>query len=506
VKTRISPRAIIKALSVIAVVGISLTLTPRPGRASSHREAPLVSGMPRVDGTDFYMFRSYESGRDGFVTIVANYVPLQDPFGGPNYFELDPDAIYEVHIDNVGDAQPHITFQFKFTNTLQDLAVPVGGTNIEVPLINIGPITIGDSSNLNVVETYTAGVIVGNKKNAKPSAISNASDNSTVFTKPVDNIGNKSLPDYVAYANQYVYNVNIPGCSTSGAKIFVGQRKDPFVVNLGETFDLVNIKNPIGEAHAADEPDSLAGKNITSIILEVPTPCLVTSSSQPIIGGWTTASLPSNRRLNPQKSHGKSNDSQTASGPYTEVSRLGMPLVNELVIGLPDKDNWNRSVPADDAQFLQYVTNPSVPALIEALFSGAGVAAPTLFPRTDLVATFLTGISGVNQPPNVVPSEELRLNTSTAITVAGSQNRLGVIGGDAAGYPNGRRPGDDVVDITLRVAMGRLITLGLFGTPSQAPSGALDFTDGAFVDHTFFDTSFPYIKPPLPGSPNGVAD
>jgi hypothetical protein len=183
-----------------------------------------------------------------------------------------------------------------------------------------------------------------------------------------------------------------------------------------------------------------------------------------------------------------------------------MPLVNELVIGLPDKDNWNRSVPADDAQFLQYVTNPSLPALIEALFRGAGVAAPTLFPRTDLVATFLTGISGVNQPPNVVPSEELRLNTSTAITVAGSQNRLGVIGGDAAGYPNGRRPGDDVVDITLRVAMGRLITLGLFGTPSQAPSGALDFTDGAFVDHTFFDTSFPYIKPPLPGSPNGVAD
>lgn len=493
-----------RATCMFAVFAVAFALAPDV-RASSHREAPLITTMPKTDGTDFYMFRSYESGRDGFVTIVANYLPLQDPFGGPNYFELDPDAIYEIHIDNVGDAQPHITFQFKFTNTLQDLAVSIGGIDIEVPLINIGPIIVGDSSNLNVIQTYTAGVIIGNKKNAKPSAISNASDNSTVFTKPVDNIGNKSLPDYVAYANQYIYNINLPGCSTSGAKMFVGQRKDPFVVNLGETFDLVNIKNPVGEAHAADEPDSLAGKNITSIILEVPTACLISSSSQPIIGGWTTASLPRNRKLNPQKLKGKPNSPERTSGPLTEVSRLGMPLVNELVVGLPDKDNWNRSVPANDAQFLNYVTNPSVPALIEALF---GTPAPTLFPRADLVATFLTGISGINQPPGVVPSEELRLNTATPITAATSQNRLGVIGGDAAGYPNGRRPGDDVVDITLRVAMGRLIFLGTlgFGTPSQAPSGALDFTDGAFVDHSFFDTAFPYIKAPLPGSPNGVAD
>lgn len=494
---------IAKTACVAALFGVAFALRPADVRASSHREAPLVTTMPKTDGTDFYMFRSYESGRDGFVTIVANYFPLQDPFAGPNYFQLDHDAIYEVHIDNVGDAQPHITFQFKFTNTLQNLAVPVGGINIDVPLINIGSIIVGDNSKLNVVETYTASVIVGNKEKAKPAAISNASDSTTVFTKPVDNIGNKSLPDYVSYANQYIYTVNIPGCSTPGARMFVGQRKDPFVVNLGETFDLVNIKNPVGESHANDEPDSLARKNVTSIILEVPTACLVTGSDQPIIGGWTTASVPLQRRLNPQKSHGKSNSPETTSGPYVEVSRLGMPLVNELVIGLKDKDDWNRSVPANDAQFLNYVTNPSVPALIEALF---GTAAPTLIPRTDLVATFLTGITGINQPPHVVPAEELRLNTSTPITIAASQNRLGVIGTDAAGYPNGRRPGDDVVDITLRVAMGRLITLGLFGTPSQATSGGLDFTDGALVDHTFFDNAFPYIKPPLPGSPNGVAD
>jgi hypothetical protein len=177
-----------------------------------------------------------------------------------------------------------------------------------------------------------------------------------------------------------------------------------------------------------------------------------------------------------------------------------MPLVNELVIGLKDKDRFNASKPVDDAQFLAYVTHPTAPALVAALF---GTAAPTLFPRADLVATFLTGIATINQPPNAVPGEMLRLNTSTPVTTCASQSRLGVIGGDSAGFPNGRRPGDDVVDVTLRVAMGRLITLRLFGTPTQAPSGALDFTDGAFVQCTDFDATFPYIKSPLPGSPNG---
>jgi hypothetical protein len=186
-----------------------------------------------------------------------------------------------------------------------------------------------------------------------------------------------------------------------------------------------------------------------------------------------------------------------------QVSRLGMSLVNELVIGLKDKDRWNSSRPKDDAQFLQYVTNPTVPALVQALFPT--VTAPTLFPRSDLVATFLTGISGVNQPPKVVASEELRLNVSTPVVAMGSQNRLGALGGDLAGYPNGRRPGDDVVDITLQVAMGALISAGTFGfgTPSQAPSGNLPFTDGAIVTDSFFNNAFPYLKTPIPGSPNG---
>ena len=180
-----------------------------------------------------------------------------------------------------------------------------------------------------------------------------------------------------------------------------------------------------------------------------------------------------------------------------------MPLVNELVIGLKDKNKFNASEPKDDAQFVDYVTNPTLPALLEALFGSAGVKAPTNFPRTDLVATFLTGVSGLNQPPNVVGSEMVRLNTSIAPTAGASQNRLGVLGGDNAGFPNGRRPGDDVVDIELRVAMGVLCTLNIGGcVPANAPAGALKYTDGAYITSAFFANEFPYLRAPLKGSPN----
>jgi hypothetical protein len=170
---------------------------------------------------------------------------------------------------------------------------------------------------------------------------------------------------------------------------------------------------------------------------------------------------------------------------------------------LKDKNKFNNSEPKDDAQFADYVTNPTLPALLEILFGGAGVKAPTNFPRTDLVAAFLTGVQGLNQPANVVASEMLRLNTAIAPVPAASQNRLGVLGGDNAGFPNGRRPGDDVVDIELRVAMGVLCTLNIGGCkPSDAPAGSLHYTDGAFIYAGYFAPAFPYLQPPLPGSPN----
>jgi hypothetical protein len=285
--------------------------------------------------------------------------------------------------------------------------------------------------------------------------------------------------------------------------MFVGQRKDPFAVNLGETFDLINIKAPAVEFAANAERnarDDLADKNITSIELEVPTTCLLNAGAgDPVIGGWTTASLRQGRLLNPLP--GRDAGPSLEGGPWTQVSRLGMPLVNELVIGLKDKDRFNHSKPGADAQFADYLTNPTLPALVEVLFGSAGARAPTNFPRGDLVATFLTGITGVNKPKTVTPAEMLRLNTSIAPTAPGAQKRLGVIDGDSAGFPNGRRPGDDVVDIELRVAMGKLCTLNIGCAPGDAPAGAIRFTDGAFLDQTSFNATFPYLKTPLPGSP-----
>jgi Domain of unknown function (DUF4331) len=473
----------------LALVG-SFILVAAPAMASSHREAPAITAMPKLDGTDFYMFRSYETGRDGFVTFIANYLPLQDPNGGPNYFELDGDGFYEIHIDNNGDGVADITFRFHFSNTQEHLSVNAGGVNVPIPLVQAGQIGLGgnpgDIGNLNVRESFSLSVLRG--PFAPAEFVSNASTRATTFEKPVDNIGFKTLPVYAAYAAAHLYNIQIPGCAGNG-RVFVGQRKDPFVVNLGETFDLINIANPIGENNANAGRDDIADKNVTSLVLEVPISCVVTR--EPVIGAWTTTTA------------------ATSPAPFfppilKQVSRLGMPLVNELVIGLPDKDAFNESQPNGDARFLTYVTHPSFPAIVELVFAGA-VKAPTLFPRSDLVATFLTGIGGVNQPADVRPAEMLRLNTTTPVTPAGKQNRLGVIGGDNAGFPNGRRPGDDVVDVVLRVAMGRLISLGLFGTPAQAPFGNIDFTDGAIVNDSFFDIQFPYLKTPLAGSP-GMAE
>jgi hypothetical protein len=469
-------------------------------QASSHREAPFITKQPKVDATDFYMFRSYEPGREAFVTLIANYVPLQDPQAGPNYFAMDPDALYEIHVDNNGDAKEDISFQFRFQNTNKDTKLTVGGKQVAIPLvINGGAIDGPNAAGLNVRETYTVSVVRGDRRSGTRSAVTGTNGVAS-FDKPADNIGNKSIPNYAAYAAKHVYQVNIPGCGTP-ARMFVGQRKDPFVVNLGETFDLINIKAPATEFAAGAEraaKDDLAGKNVTSIELEVAAACL-TAGADPVIGGWTTASMRQARLLNPAPGTGSAASKE--GGAWTQVSRLGMPLVNEVVIGLKDKDRFNHSKPSGDAQFADYVTNPTLPALVEVLYGSAGAKAPTNFPRNDLVAAFLTGVKGLNQPAKVTASEMLRLNTAIAPAAQGAQKRLGVIDGDNAGFPNGRRPGDDVVDIALRVVMGKLCTLNLGCAPADAPAGGLHFTDGAYLDDSFFGNAFPYLKTPLAGSP-----
>lgn len=485
------PRTALAAALLIALGGTA--------SASSHREAPFVAGHPQVDGTDFYMFRSYETGREGYVTLVADYIPLEDAYGGPNYFSMDPNALYEIEIDNQGDGHEHLTFQFAFTNKVQNAALNIGGKSVPVPLVNIGPIgpgvTDGDA-NKNLIESYTVTVVHGSRRRGTATLATNLTSGGTTFRKPLDNIGNKSIADYPTYANNHIFSIGIPGCSSPG-RVFVGQRKDPFAVNLGEIFDLVNL-NPVGAPNA--KPNTLAEKSVTAIELEVPTSCL-TNGNEPVIGGWTTASLRQGALRNPAPagllaSAGKGRSSEVVGGAWTQVSRLGAPLVNEVVIGLPDKDRFNASEPKDDGQFASYVTNPTLPALLQVLFN---VRAPSVFPRSDLVAAFLTGVPGLNQPRLVTPSEMLRLNTSIAPASAAAQKSLAVLAGDTAGFPNGRRPGDDVVDIELRVAMGVLLPA------TQAPDGQLPYTDGTPIAATDFGQTFPYLNAPRPGSPNGVA-
>ena len=495
-----------------AVAALPLAIASTYATASSHREAPFIAEHPKVDGTDFYMFRSYEPGREGYVTFVANYLPLQDSYGGPNYFTLDPDAAYDIKVDNDGDAREDLTFRFRFKNDLQDISLTVGNQGstqtVPVPVITTAPGGIGpgalDRSGLNVIETYTVELIRGDRHNFGRLLSNTAGGSSpTVFTKPVDNVGQKSIPDYAAYAANHIYNVSIPGCQPG--RMFVGQRHESFSVNLGEVFDLVNV-NAVGPPDA--RPNVIADKNITSMILEVPVSCL-TANSEPVIGGWTTASLPQIKVLNPSPRFDANRGRTNASidgGALVQVSRLGNPLVNEVVIGIRDKDRFNASEPANDTQFLKYVTHPALPELLEALFGNLGMRAPNNFPRNDLVATFLTGIPGLTKPAVLkAPGEMLRLNTSIAPTLREMQSNLAVLGGDAAGFPNGRRPGDDVVDIELRAAMGVLCTLNqpaTFGcVPADAPTGGLPYTDGATVHSTDFDAKFPYLTTPLPGSP-----
>jgi len=515
------------------VVAAVASLLPLAASGSSHREAPNIARWPTLDSTDFYLFNSYEPGRDGYVTLLANYIPLQQPYGGPNYFAMDAAGLYEIHVDNDGDARENLTFQFQFTNRLANdnrgIKLNVGGPQVAVPLKNVGGVSAADSSALNFRESYKVTLVRGDRRRGNASPVTGA-NGGTVFGKPYDFVGTKtfgSVANYKTYANSFIYTVNIPGCNMPG-RVFVGQRKEGFAVNLGPVFDLVNFVPVEGDsAPGAGDGGGFPGgirqsrannqvdnANVTSIALELHKDCLK-GSGNGVIGGWTSASLRQARLLNPLPTFSRP---EVDGGPWIQVSRLGMPLVNELVIGLPDKDRFSASEPRFDGQFGTYVTNPTLPALLDALFRGAvnqtlGTNIPNLapnnLPRNDLVTAFLTGFPGVNQLSTVTASEMTRLNTAIAAAPAGSQSNFGVAGGDLAGFPNGRRPGDDTVDIALRVVMGRLcypltiggnsVDLGLC-TAANAPVGNVPFTDGAPVSAADFDTTFPYLTTPLPGA------
>ena len=515
-----------------------LLIAASAAMAASHREAPFITSAPKVDGTDFYMFRSYEGvsatgtgGRSDYVTLLANYQPLQAPYGGPNYFQMDPNALYEIHLDNTGDAVEDLTFQFRFKNKLKGTALTVGGTQVPIPLIQSGAVTGLNAANLNVNESYEVKVVRGPRRSNTGSNVFKTGGGTT-FEKPVDYIGTKTIADYPAYAAQHIHTVTIPGCPAGKdqGKVFVGQRQEGFAVNLGPVFDLVNapaavLLDPANKDAAGNGGGNhiIQKSNVTTMAIEVHKDCL-TNGAEPVVGGWTTASLRQGRLVNPKP--GSGNDKgEKAGGAWVQVSRLGNPLVNELVIGLPDKDKFNASAPADDAQFLNYVINPTLPPLLS-LVLGANVT-PTNLPRTDLATTFLTGITGINKPQaNPKPSEMLRLDTSKMPVPFADQNRLGVAGNalaggtDNAGFPNGRRPKDDVVDIALVAMVGGLCVIngdgdalklntipGVAGVssmckPSSVPLGATaanihDAVDQATVK---FLPGFPYLNTPNSGS------
>jgi hypothetical protein len=510
---------------LLALSVLSAAILSQYAMASSHREAPFIAGSPKVDGTDFYMFRSYEANRGDYVTLIANYQPLQDAYGGPNYFTMDPTALYEIHIDNNGDAVEDLTFQFKFNNAygqanaaglITNGEIETGNGGVQVPLSAVGGGSGSTPGFLNVVETYSVNVVSGDRRSGTSRAVSMAGGGTT-FTKPVDNIGNKTIPDYAGYAAQYVYDIAVPGCTGQG-RLFVGQRREGFVVNLGEIFDQVNL-NPLGARDSRS--NTIANKNVTSLALELPISC-VTAGSDPVIGAWTTASKRQGRILNADPAGPVANDAgqgpSIEGGAWTQVSRLGSPLVNEVVIGITDKDKFNASEPKDDvANFASYVLYPTLPTLVEVLF---GVPAP--MPeggRTDLLAAFVTGVTtGANDTPAnfkftspanlTTPGEMLRMNTAIAPVVPGAEgySDLGFLGCDLAGFPNGRRVGDDVVDIALTVAEGALLganglqTCDLSGSSPVVANPGQVVNDGALPDPAEYSTSFPYLATPIAGA------
>lgn len=520
------------AAAAVAMMGLS----QGTAEASSHREAPFITRMPKVDNTDFYMFRSYEADRkDDFVTIIANYSPLQGAYGGPNFFSMDPDALYEIHIDNNGDASEDLTFQFRFNNALADttgntgLTLDIGAADggikkNSVPLYNIGELSSGTGGDAarNVRESYTVKLIKGDRRTGTASDISHTAGPGTpgnTFVKPADNIGVKTFntQNYAAYSRAHIYDVDIPGCAAVGAKkprVFVGQRKEGFAVLLGNIFDLVN--GPLDatgllEPNGGNVPNPIGGFNVTSIAIELPMAC-VKGAANNIVGAWATASVRQARVINPEATFTKPS---REGGPWVQVSRLGSPLVNEVVIGLKDKDKFNGSHPKDDLKnFADYVTHPTLPALIEVLFGSANAPAPKFFPRTDLVAAFVTGVDGVNKTAGA--GEMLRLNMSFAPAAKGAQGfkpgnanlgaagcfeagatandpkklNTGLASCDPNGFPNGRRPGDDVVDIALRVSMGYLLSA------NAAPAGNVPLGDLVPQNDGQFDDTFPYLQTP----------
>ena len=468
-----------RSLIGIAAAGFALCAVlafgPRPeaAPASSHREAPVISEDPTADNTDVYAFVSPD--RRDSVTVVANYVPLEEPAGGPNFAKFGDDVLYALHVDNDGDAKDDVTYEFRFRTQVR---------NPDTFLYNTGPITSLTDPDWNIRQTYSVTRVQGQNRQVLGEGLS---------TPPV-NIGPRSTPNYDALAAAAVSE--LPG----GIKVFAGQRDDPFFVDLGSVFDLAGLR-PFNPFHviplgATAGVDGVRGYNTHTIAIQVPTAQLA-AFGRPTIGVYASASR---QKVTIIREDGM----RDASGAWQQVSRLANPLVNEVVIPLGRKDRWNASEPEDDAQFAAEYTEPEVTALENLLYPVLDDAPTT--GRGDLVAVLLTGVPGVNFTGST-QADLIRLNTSIAPTApVGAGNRLGAVGGDLAGFPNGRRLEDDTPDIELRAfacgygaVVGPIVESFGFcgGNANRTPNNMLG--DGVDANDKPFLAQFPYLATPHQG-------
>jgi Domain of unknown function (DUF4331) len=427
--------AIVAALGGTAAV-VALHGGPSGARASSHREAPLIAEDPTADGTDAYVFRSPD--KPNTVTLISNVIPGEDPAAGPNWYTFSPTARYDIYVDRNGDGKPDISWYFRFKAGKPTAFL--GGTE----------------------QSYTVTKVVGGKSTVVGSGL----------MTPPDNIGPRSTPDYHSLAQKGVHTLS------DGTTVFAGQRDDPFFGDIGAAFDLVAIRNGTGATGGGK--DFFAGYAVHSIALQVPVSMLDNESH--VIGMWTATDRPKVQVMRRK--------ADREGPPWTQVSRLGNPLINELLIPTELKDKWNATTPDRDAQFERYYREPILAALLNKLYPQFGPFKET--DRTDLVAVLGTGL----QSPNLnytggMFADELRLNLSIAPTApVGQGNRLGVLGGDLAGWPNGRRLEDDVIDIAERAVGGALI------------GHALPLGDGVDASDVPYQQSFPYAADPFSGFDN----
>jgi Domain of unknown function (DUF4331) len=449
---------------------------------SSHREAPGISKDPVADNTDTYCWRT----PGDTVTIITNYLPVEAPAGGPNFYEFGDDVAYDVNIDNDGDGKPDITYRFRFTTVI---------TNPNTFLYNTGPITSLTSSNWNRRQTYKVTKIEYPNGRERRMVLGSG------LATPPCNIGPRSTPNYASLAAAAVTTLG------SGEKVFCGQRADAFFVDLGAVFDLGTLR-PFQNLHliptaAANGRDALAQANVHTIAVQVPIKDLTRDGKVPrdpmspsaVIGAWGTALR--------QKANVHDRDrGWQGAGPWTQVSRLGNPLFNEVIVPMSRKDEWNSEGPDDDRRFAQYVARPELAALLPVLYPGVFPNLAKLNKdRADLLAILLTGIPsglipGFQNFTGTTQADELRLNV--AIPPAATPNRLGLLGGDLAGFPNGRRLTDDIVTVELRAVAGATYPLV---DPTFTPDGAVSVVeDGTFNNpgRTLLN-AFPYIGTPYAG-------